>query len=63
MNVADNIEKFPYAKRLKEVMQGTNLATRIALGKLRKNLEQQDEDNIVDMEDAREEIRMNRLGW
>ena len=63
MHDSDNIKKFPYGKRLEQVMQGTNVAIRIALRKLRKNLDQQNTDNVIDLEDAREEIKMNLLGW
>lgn len=63
MNVPCNLVQFPYAKRLKQVMDGTNFAMRYALRKLRENLDQQSKNNVVDMEDAREEIKMNRLGW
>lgn len=63
MHDSYNIEKFPYGKRLEKVMQGTNVASRGALRKLRKNLDQQQKDNVVDLEDAREEIKMNLLGW
>lgn len=63
MNAPNNIERFPYAKRLKQVMQGTTVATRTALRKLCTNLGTQSDDNVVDLEAAREEIKMNRLGW
>lgn len=63
MYVPCNLVQFPYAKRLEQVMGKTNFAMRDALRKLRESLDQQRKNNVVDMEDAREEIKMNHLGW
>lgn len=58
-----NVEMFPYAKRLSQVMQGTNLASRQALLKLREGLGLQTWNNVVDLSDVRKEKKMNTLGW
>lgn len=62
MTKPTNIEMFPVAKRLKQVTEGTNMATRYATRKLRKELGLETHDNVVDLAAKREENLMETLG-
>ncbi len=62
MTKPTNIEIFPVAKRLKQVTEGTNMAMRYAVRKLRKELGLETYNNVVDLDTKREENLMKILG-